>query len=43
MKLWFHRREQWDLGIKPLLCVHLKRQDSTTRLLTVYRWGITFK
>ena len=38
--LWIHRLEQWDLDCWPLICVHWKRPNRSTRIVCVWRWGI---
>jgi hypothetical protein len=45
--LWFHRREQWDLGrhssLMPLLCVHWSVPGQSSRIFCVWKWGVLLK
>ncbi len=38
-----HRLEQWDLDCWPLVCVHWKRPNRSTRIFCVWRWGIQIR
>jgi hypothetical protein len=38
--LWIHRKEQWDLDCWPLVCIHWKVPNRTTRIFCLWRWGI---
>lgn len=40
MRLSIHRKEQWDLGCRPVFCIHLHRANVSQRMLCVWRWGI---
>jgi hypothetical protein len=38
--LSIHRKEQWDLQCVPLVCVHWRTLNSSTRIFCVWRYGI---
>lgn len=45
MKLQFHRKEQWDLGCWPLLCVRRNGTNragnyESSRVFCLWLWGI---
>jgi hypothetical protein len=40
MKLWFHRKEQWDLNCTPLICVHFKKPGLSKRIFCLWFWGV---
>lgn len=29
---WVHRKEQWDLGVNPIVCVHKVSPNTTERV-----------
>jgi hypothetical protein len=35
-----HRKEQYDLECKPLVCVHLTEPNRSRRLFCLWRWGV---
>ena len=35
-----HRKEQWDLGCKPLVCVHKKDACSSERIFCLWISGV---
>jgi len=40
MKLKLHRKEQWDLNCKPLLCLHIHRTDESVRVFCLWSHGL---
>lgn len=38
--LSIHRKKQWDLECRPLLCVHRHTDTSSTRVFCVWLFGI---
>jgi len=43
MSLSFHRKEQWDLGCHPLLCIHLRTVNASTRIFCLWDGGVAFR
>jgi hypothetical protein len=35
-----HRKEQWDLGCNPIVCIHYTHGDAHTRIFCLWFWGI---
>lgn len=33
--IWVHRKEQLDLDVKPIVCVHIKKPNMTKRLFCI--------
>lgn len=40
MRISIHRKYQYDLLVKPLVCVHLKTEQGGQRLFCLWLWGI---
>ncbi len=39
-KYKIHRKEQWDIGCHPLVCVHRQNENGSERVFCLWLWGV---
>jgi hypothetical protein len=40
IKLSIHRKEQWDLNVYPIVCIHREIPNRSTRIFCIWKYGI---
>jgi len=40
MAILIHRKPQFDLEVKPIVCVHLDEPNRSKRVFCLWRWGV---